>query len=829
MKKLMRLLALTLAAAMLLSVGALAAESEGAEDGPKLVWAGLNWDEGHFVDDDVLSGRVYGMEEMQLAPGDECAAIFFLIGENGTRTPVIPEAGKGVAIRKLEKDEIASGAKRSDYYVCVSIADWTDSEITSGKAAMKVTAALPDVGFYTKAEAAQSTLLRNDQQPMDPSQLTDNTFYFIRNETDPDQRKVTDVKKNSSGNSNMYDLEKVSDNVWKITLKIPKEGSAGVNLDVAFQETDGSTYTEQRGYGFEYPRGPELWLRWLDEDQYGYCLSEDAEAYGGFQPHPGDECALIFYTCDYDDKDEQTLTPVLVKDLKGSDGVTITDVSDQSADPMARYFVKVTVADWEKEYTITSGDYTMHFNSDLPNIGLYSKPELSVDAYLRDWRFSPVDPAETVYIGSYVPEGDDRVLTDLKLTQFENSDQFTLEKYNDQFYKLTRKTLDLSGTDIQFECTWKWSDGHAEIWNDGVWTEPYMSTLISEEPFIDSIENRAFYDDVKDIASNSITLKAGETKTVYIAHTYYRDDWGGWRVMTAAPAVYSASSGLKVEYAVGYPTKYTISSTTPGSYQIGIGGVDILLYDKDGKDVTEEVFRDDIYNDYDFETGTWYLLKIDGEGNAEPYAFDGRIEAKSMPFNPGWYPITVTVTGGGSTAATPETPTAFSDVPAASWYAPAVAFANENGYMKGTPDGSFNPKGQIKGSEFAQILYNKEGKPAAADGASFQGVDSQWYAAPILWAAGKGIISDTGDAALVPTADLTRQQIALMLYNYMGKPEGRADLSAFTDAGQISAWALDAVQWAVGEGILKGSNNVLNPVGTATRAETAQILLNFFG
>lgn len=81
---------------------------------------------------------------------------------------------------------------------------------------------------------------------------------------------------------------------------------------------------------------------------------------------------------------------------------------------------------------------------------------------------------------------------------------------------------------------------------------------------------------------------------------------------------------------------------------------------------------------------------------------------------------------------------------------------------------------------------------------------------------------------MVPTADLTREQIALMLYNYMGKPEAKGDLTAFTDAAKVSAWAKDAMAWAVGEGVLKGSDNALNPTGTATRAETAQILMNFF-
>lgn len=86
---------------------------------------------------------------------------------------------------------------------------------------------------------------------------------------------------------------------------------------------------------------------------------------------------------------------------------------------------------------------------------------------------------------------------------------------------------------------------------------------------------------------------------------------------------------------------------------------------------------------------------------------------------------------------------------------------------------------------------------------------------------------------MAPEKELTREQIALMLYNYMGKPEAKGDLSRFADADKVSAWALDAVKWAVGEGVLNGSSDKgalsLNPTGTATRAQTAQILMNFFG
>ena len=828
MRKLTKLLALALAVVMLLPATALAADNS-ANDGPKLMMNWLDWDENGlcYVRDECLSGEDRGTDVLGTAPGDEPCVIFFTVGADGKRTPVIPKAGKGVTIETVEKESIAPNAKQSKYYVRVCLDDWGESEVTSGKATMKVVAQLPDVGFYTTAEATEASYLRNDQQPIDPSQLTDNTVYFVRKVfDDPNQRQIKELKKGSNGSPNMYDLEKVNDNVWKITLKIPEDGGAGVNLDITWQEFDGNTYNEERGCGFEYPHGPELWNKWLDWNEEGPYLRDDAGQGWGFNIVPGDEFNMVFYTCDYDEDGTPKLTPVTPDKLTASKGITLTPLKDESKDKMAEYFVRVTVDDWNMKGTISCGDYSAPVTSNLPDIGIYSKPELTTDSFLRDWRFSPTSPQETVYIGSYIPENDDRVLADLKLADFENSDQFTLEKYNDQFYKLTRKTLNLSGTSVEFDCTWKWPDGSTDTWGNGVWTEPYMTTIISETPFpVPESGKMLFYDDVKDTAFNAITLKSGETKTVYVGHMYYNDVWGGWRVMVAAPDIYNTTGNLTLAAVPGGgdPPKYTLSSSTPGTYQLGLSGAEITLYDKDGKKTTEEeLAARNIFADYDFDTGEWFLIEDKDDGPV-PYELDegSRIEAKPFEVNQEWFSATVTVTGE---AAKP----AFTDVKTGDWFAPAVSYANSKGYMKGNSDTTFNPTGKIKGSEFAQILYNKEGKPAAAEGAAFQGVTDQWYAPAVLWAAGKDIVTDTGDAAVVPTADLTREQIALMLYNYMGKPEAKGDLTAFTDAAKVSAWAKDAMAWAVGEGVLKGSDNALNPTGTATRAETAQILMNFF-
>lgn len=828
MKKLTKLLALILTAAMLLSTAAFA-----SDNGPKLVMNWLDWDENGqcFVRDDCLSGRDYGAEgEVQMAPGETPYVIFFLIGADGKRTPVTPVAGKGVTVTPAEKEAIAPGAKQSKYYVRLELEGWADAQVTSGGGSLTIKAALPDAGFYSAATASQSSYL-NTSQPVDITKLTDKTVYFITGNDEENGRHAVDVKKNGHGNSNLYDLEKVSDNVWKITLKLTEEmGGMGVNLDVDWLDTGGNAYTEERGCGIEYPAGPELWMQWINWEENP---EPDSEVHRN-QPQvtPLDEYHWALYTCEDDGK---KLTPVPADQLKADAGVTIEPLCPGVKGK--EHYISVSFKDWDKTYTVSYGDYTIKAISCLPDLGVYSKPELKTENYIKEWRYSIIDPNETVYIGSYLPEYDTRYLVDLKLAEFDNSDQFTLEKASNGFYKLTKKSVELEGQSIFFDVTWGFSgDDHTENDTRDIWLEPYTAAVLSETPFPDTMANMVSYDSVKDTLVRSLTMKAGETKTVYVGHTYFRSDWGSWRVISAAPALYVTSgSGLELKQAegsTGNPVKYTLTAKTAGTYQLGLCQYwQWFVYDQDGKEISDELYKDNIFANYEFADGKYVLVQEKGD-DLIPVEHDYRVEIKSDELNPAWYPVTVTVSG--TAAEKPDTPaeTSFPDVKANAWYAPAVAYAKTNGYMDGNADGTFAPTGNVTAAQLAQILYNKDGKPAAADGAAFKDVSDQWYAPAILWAAGKGIVTDTGDAAVEPTKALTRQQIALMLYNYMGKPSDSAELDKFSDAAKVSDWALDAMKWAVSAGVLSGSevngSMVLDPTGTATRAQTAQILMNFF-
>ena len=116
---------------------------------------------------------------------------------------------------------------------------------------------------------------------------------------------------------------------------------------------------------------------------------------------------------------------------------------------------------------------------------------------------------------------------------------------------------------------------------------------------------------------------------------------------------------------------------------------------------------------------------------------------------------------------------------------------------------------------------------------TFQDVtDDQWYSNAVLWAAEHEIVGGYGNGQFGPTDSITREQFAVILYNYAVytgvDTTASSDLSSFTDAEFTSAWAKEAVSWAVSVGLLSGKGNgILDPTGTATRAEVAQMLMNY--
>ena len=177
--------------------------------------------------------------------------------------------------------------------------------------------------------------------------------------------------------------------------------------------------------------------------------------------------------------------------------------------------------------------------------------------------------------------------------------------------------------------------------------------------------------------------------------------------------------------------------------------------------------------------------------------------------------------------------TGYSDVSASAWYADAVAYVTDNGMMQGNA-GRFMPNDNLDRAMMAQILYNLEDNPAVNGGSAFGDVGSgSWYADAVAWASANSVITGYDNGNYGPNDSITREQMALMLYRYAAlkgydTTQSGAGLAGFADAESVSSWASEAMTWAVNAGVINGKDgNRLDPQGTATRAEVAQVLMNF--
>ena len=175
----------------------------------------------------------------------------------------------------------------------------------------------------------------------------------------------------------------------------------------------------------------------------------------------------------------------------------------------------------------------------------------------------------------------------------------------------------------------------------------------------------------------------------------------------------------------------------------------------------------------------------------------------------------------------------FKDVKEGDWFYEAVKYVYDNGMMNGTNDGStFSPDMNLSRSMIVQVLYNLEGKPSAgAEGVFSDVAAGQWYTDAVNWAAANEIVKGYDNGKFGPEDDITREQMAVILYRYAQYKgydvTAQGDLGTFNDGAETSDWAVEAMKWAVGSSLLQGYAGNLNPTGTATRAEVAQILMNF--
>ncbi|MGN1308027.1 MAG: endonuclease [Faecousia sp.] len=175
----------------------------------------------------------------------------------------------------------------------------------------------------------------------------------------------------------------------------------------------------------------------------------------------------------------------------------------------------------------------------------------------------------------------------------------------------------------------------------------------------------------------------------------------------------------------------------------------------------------------------------------------------------------------------------FTDVSEGDWYYEYVKYVYTNNIMSGITETQFAPNVNLKRAEWAAALYAVDWEPQVTYTAKFTDVsESDWYAKAVIWASNVGVVNGMGDGTFAPNNNITREQLAVMLYryaNYIGYDTSkRASISAYSDASSVSSYATEAMRWAVAEGIINGKTaTTLVPQGNATRAECATMIVRF--
>ena len=251
----------------------------------------------------------------------------------------------------------------------------------------------------------------------------------------------------------------------------------------------------------------------------------------------------------------------------------------------------------------------------------------------------------------------------------------------------------------------------------------------------------------------------------------------------------------------GGSSKPSYSVTAPGTTENGF----IIVSPKNatnGSTVTVTVKPDDGYqlDKLTVADAKGGAISVTDKGNGK-YTF-------TMPASK------VTVTPIFVKIAQQPTGKTFVDVEKSDWFADAVAYVTEKGLMNGTGSDTFSPNASTTRGMLMTVLARYAGEDTTG------GVT--WYEKGMNWAKANGVSDGTN-----PEVNITREQLVTMLYRYAGSPKANGSLDSFSDAASVSSYAVNAMQWAVANGIVNGSNGKLNPQNNATRAEVAAILMRF--
>ena len=175
----------------------------------------------------------------------------------------------------------------------------------------------------------------------------------------------------------------------------------------------------------------------------------------------------------------------------------------------------------------------------------------------------------------------------------------------------------------------------------------------------------------------------------------------------------------------------------------------------------------------------------------------------------------------------------FRDVLLSDWFFSAVDYVYKNGLFQGTGDDAFSPGMSMSRAMFVTVLHRLDGMPPYRSSGDFSDVrdTGSYYYNAVMWASENGIVMGYDDGTFQPNRNVSREQMAVFMHRYAGH-KGHATSSgsaygSFPDAGDVSGYAAEAMRWAVSRGVISGSDGRLLPLSTATRAQVAQIFLNY--
>jgi hypothetical protein len=177
--------------------------------------------------------------------------------------------------------------------------------------------------------------------------------------------------------------------------------------------------------------------------------------------------------------------------------------------------------------------------------------------------------------------------------------------------------------------------------------------------------------------------------------------------------------------------------------------------------------------------------------------------------------------------------TPFTDIRLNGWYYEAVKYVYQNKIFYGTTATTFEPGKNLTRGMLVTVLWRMEGEPSSEKAGFTDTKETSYYYNAVNWAASAGVVHGYSETSFGPNDNITRQQLAVILRNYASYKgydvSTKKDITSFEDFEQVSSYAVDAVSWAVGKGIINGKSNgtQIDPKGNATRAEAAAMLTNY--